>query len=67
MREARRQKHQTYQNEPKMDSQQGPTVYIAHVTLPVLCGSLDRRGFGGEHTYVRLSPFTVHLKLSQHS
>ena len=34
----------------------------------VLCGSLDERGFGGEwiHVYVWLSPFTVHLKLSQH-
>ena len=35
----------------------------------VLSGSLDRRGFGGEwtHVYVWLSPFALHLKLSQHS
>ena len=33
----------------------------------VLCGSLDGRVFGGEwtHVYVWLSPFAVHLKLSQ--
>ena len=34
----------------------------------MLCGSLDGRGVGGEwiHAYVWLSPFAVHLKLSQH-
>ena len=33
-----------------------------------LCGSLDGRGAGGEwiHVYVWLSPFSVHLKVSQH-
>ena len=35
----------------------------------MLCGSLDGKGVGGEwtHLYVRLSPFTAHLKLSQYS
>ena len=34
----------------------------------MLRGSLDGREFGGEwvHVYVWLSPFAVHLKLSQH-
>jgi len=33
----------------------------------MLCGSLDGGEFGGEwiHVYVWLSPYTVHLKLSQ--
>ena len=35
---------------------------------PMLCGSLDARGSGGEWTrvYVRPSPFAVHPKLPQH-
>lgn len=35
---------------------------------PMLCGSLDARGSGGEWTrvYVRLNPFAVHPKLPQH-
>ena len=44
-------------------------TYVEHMELcSTLCGSLDGRGFGGEriHVYVWLSPFTVHLKLSQH-
>ena len=34
----------------------------------MLCGSLDRRESGGGwiHVYVGLSPFVLHLKLSQH-
>ena len=51
----------------KVDNQQDPTVQ--HMELcSMLCGSLDGRKFGGEwiHVYVWLSPFAVHLKLSQH-
>ena len=50
-----------------MNNQQGPTV--EHMELySMFCGNLDGRGFGGEwiHVYVWLSPFTVHLKPSQH-
>ena len=34
----------------------------------MLCSSLDGREFGGEwiHVYVWLSPFPVHLQVSQH-
>ena len=34
----------------------------------MICDSLNGRGVGGEwiHIYVWLSPFTVHLKVSQH-
>ena len=34
----------------------------------MLCGSLDRREFGGEwiHVYIQLSFLPVHLKLPQH-
>ena len=41
---------------------------MAQGTCLVLFGSLDGSGFGGEwkHVYVRLSLFTVHLKLPQH-
>ena len=46
-------------------------LYLKWITnkrtlLSVMC-SLDRREFGGEwiHVYVLLSPFAVHLKLSQ--
>ena len=53
----------------KMGNQQGPTVYStwnsAQCYVPVWMG----QEFGEEwiHVYVlRLSPFTVHLKLSQH-
>ena len=36
--------------------------------LNVMCQPAWEEGFGGEwiHVYVWLSPFTVHLKLSQH-
>ena len=51
-----------------MGNQQGPGA--CHMELcSMLCGSLDGgREFGGEwiHVHVWLSPFTVHLKLSQH-
>ena len=49
----------------RIDNQQGPTVYHREL-CSVVCGSLERREFGGEwiHAYVWLSPFTVHLKLS---
>ena len=53
----------------KLYNQQGPTVYStwnsAQCYVPVWMG----QEFGEEwiHVYVlRLSPFTVHLKLSQH-
>ena len=52
----------------KMDKQQKHLV--SHMELcSMLCRSLDGRGLLGRewvHGYVRLSPFTVHLKLSQH-
>ena len=34
----------------------------------MLCGNLDGRVLGREwiHVYVRLNPFSIHLKLSQH-
>ena len=51
----------------KKDNQEGPTVQ--HMELcSMLCGSLDGRGVSGVwiHVYVWLSPFVVHLKLSQH-
>ena len=34
----------------------------------MLCGNLDRKRIWGEwiHVYVWLSPFAVHMKLSQH-
>ena len=32
----------------------------------MLCDSLDGRGVWGIHVYVWLSPFGVHMKLSQH-
>ena len=50
-----------------MDNQQGPTV--EHMELcSMLCGSLDGKGVWAEriHVYGWLSPFAVHLKLSQH-
>ena len=51
----------------KMDNQQGPTV--SHMELCSVCVATWKRGeFGGEgiHVYAWLSPFTVHLELSQH-
>ena len=52
----------------KMENQQGPTVEHREL-CSVLCGSLDwEGGLRGEwiRVYVWLSPFTIHLKLSQH-
>ena len=51
----------------EMDDQQGPTAQPREL-CSVFRGSLDGRKFGGEwvHVYVWLSPFAVHLKLSQH-
>ena len=52
----------------KMDNQQGPTAQHREL-CSVLCGSLDWvGGLRGEwiRVYVWLSPFTIHLKLSQH-
>ena len=46
---------------------QGPAVQHRELwSMP--CGSLDGRGVWGEwmHAYVWLSPFAVHLRLSQH-
>ena len=50
----------------KMDNQQGPSVQKMEF-CSMLCGSLDGRKFGRGwiHVYVWLSPFAVHLKLSQ--
>ena len=50
-----------------MDSQQRPSVQQREL-CSVLYGSLDGRGVSGRwiHMCVRLSPFAVHLKLSQH-
>ena len=50
-----------------MDHQPRPTLQLRE-PCSMLCGSLDGRGFGGEgiHVCIWLSPFTVHLKLSQH-
>ena len=44
------------------------TYSIDRELCSMLCGSLDRRGVWGEwiHVYVWLSPFALHLKLSQH-
>ena len=66
----------------RMDRQQGPTVERRELYSisgdtwnsagvlynSMLCGSQDGREFRGEqiHVCVRLRPFTVHLKLSQH-
>ena len=51
----------------KLDDQQGP-VAVHRELCSVLCGGLEGRGVGGEwtHVCVWLSPFAVHLKLSQH-
>ena len=54
----------------KMDNQQGPAVWHREF-CSMLCGSLDGKrvmGVGGGWIYVDgwLSPFAVHLKLSQH-
>ena len=51
----------------KMDNQQGPTVEFSEL-CSTLSGSLDRKGVWEEwiHVYVWLSPFAVHLRLSQH-
>ena len=51
----------------KTDNQQGPTVLYMEL-CSVLCGSLDGKELGGEwvHIYVWLSPFAMHLNLSQH-
>ena len=52
----------------KMDNQQGPTVQHREL-YPVLRGNLDGSGVWARmeiHVFVRLSPFAVHLKLSQH-
>ena len=51
----------------KMDNQQAPTVQHREL-CSMSCGRLDGREFGGEwiHVHVWLSPFTVHLKLSQY-
>ena len=51
----------------KMDNQQKSTVW--HLELcSVLCASLGGRGVWGkmDTCMCMLSPFTVHLKLSQH-
>ena len=51
----------------EMDHQQGPTVQHREL-CSMLCGSLDGRGVWGENgsnVYIQLSPFAVHLKLSQ--
>ena len=44
------------------------TFCTAHGTLLNVVTTWMRGGFGGEwiHVFVWLSPFTVHLKLSQH-
>ena len=44
------------------------TVTSQHRDYTLLPGSLDGRGRGGEwkHVHVWLSPFTVHIYLSQH-
>ena len=48
-----------------MDNQQGPTV-LHREFCPMLWGSLDGKGFGGEWIYVLwLIPFALQLKLSQ--
>ena len=42
---------------------------VEHMELhSMVCGSLDGKGVWGEwiHVYVWLSPFAVHLKLSQY-
>ena len=51
----------------KMDNQQGPTVQHREL-CSMLCGSRAERGMWGEwmHICLWLSPFTVHLELSQH-
>ena len=51
----------------KKDNQKSLTVQHRELCL-MLCGSLDGKGVQGEwmHVYIRLSPFAVHLKLSQH-
>ena len=51
----------------KMGNQLGPTVHPMEL-YSMLCGSLDGMGVWGEwiHVYIWLSPFAVHLKLSQH-
>ena len=51
----------------KMDNQQGPCVEKMEF-CSMLCGSLDGRQFGRGWIQVCawLSPFVVHLKLSQH-
>ena len=48
----------------KMDNEQGPTDHIAQYYVAAWMGGGE---FGGEwiHVCVWLSPFTVHLKLSQ--
>ena len=50
-----------------MGNQQGPIVQHRDL-YSVLCDSLDGGEFGEEwiHVYMWLSPFAVHLKLSQH-
>ena len=49
----------------KMDNQQKSIVWCMECRS-MLCASLDGRGFGGRmDTCIWLSPFTVHLKLSQ--
>ena len=50
-----------------MENQSGPAAEHGEL-CSLLRGSLDGRGFGGEriHVKVGLSPFTVHLKPSQH-
>ena len=51
----------------KVDDQQGPAVQHREL-CSMFCGSLDRRGVWGEwkNVSVDLSPFAIHLKLSQH-
>ena len=49
-----------------MDNPQGPTVQHSEL-CSMLCGSLDEREVQGEsiHVCVWLSPFALHLEISQ--
>ena len=52
----------------KMDNQQGPILYSMWTSAQCYVAAWTRGEFGGEwtHAYIWLSPFAVHLKLSQH-
>ena len=66
MRGARKQKCQTYQNELKWIANKD-LLYTEYMELyQCYVTAWMGGGYGGEHIYVWLSPFTVHLKLSQH-